>query len=350
MSATGGKRAKVSSPRVLWSVRQPGFDANPFITSLAASVEAGANVIYFSWPSALLGRYDLVHLHWPEDLFRAKKKTVRALKYVLFILLTVRLKISRTPVLWTVHNNAPHEGVSAFESVLLKVCMSLVTKRVFMTAAQRDMFGDADQDVVIRHGHYRDSYPRAGAEGRQSGIRSFLYFGFVRRYKGVEKLVESFSSLPSSSGPYQLTIAGRPNPAEYGHSLLAEYGSVPNAQWSLDFHSKESTSELFAAADVVVLPYKKMINSGALLLGLSLGKPVLAPMNAVTQEIQQEVGAQWLYLYEGELTSNDLLDAISWSADLPRGSKPDLALRDWDLIGKEYTSAYVSLFTRDNDR
>ena len=169
---------KKSSIRVLWSVRQPGFDANPFVISLAASVESGAQVVYFSWRSALLGSYDLVHLHWPEDLFRAKRKAVRALKYVLFILFVARLKMRRTPVIWTVHNNAPHEGVSGFESILLKVCMSLVTKRVFMTAAQRKMFGDTEQDFVIRHGHYRESYPPANAGRRHEGVGSFLYFGF----------------------------------------------------------------------------------------------------------------------------------------------------------------------------
>lgn len=334
-----------ASIRVLWSVRQPGFDANPFVTSLAASVESGAKVVYFSWPDALLGKYDLVHLHWPEDLFRARRKTVRALKYVLFILLAARLKMCHTPVIWTVHNNAPHEGVSRFESMLLKVCMSLVTKRVFMTAAQRKMFGDTEQDLVIRHGHYRESYPSANAE-RRHGEGSFLYFGFVRRYKGVEKLLESFSSLPTSLGQYQLTIAGRPNPAEYGQELISEYGEISNVQWLLDFQSKERTSELFAEADVVVLPYKKMINSGALLLGLSLGKPVLAPRNTVTEEIQQEVGLQWLHLYEGEVTGTDLLKALRCSHNNSIELKPDLSLREWKLIGAEYLTSYSSLSSR----
>lgn len=289
---------------------------------------------------ALLGRYDLVHLHWPEDLFRARRKAVRALKYVLFFLLVARLKVRRTPIIWTVHNNAPHEGVSAFESILLRVCMSLVTKRVFMTSAQRRMFGDTEQDLVIRHGHYRESYPPAHAARRHEGRGSFLYFGFVRRYKGVEKLLESFSSLPRSSGQYQLTIAGRPNPAEYGQELIAEYGEVSNVQWLLDFQSKEKTSELFADADVVVLPYKRMINSGALLLGLSLGKLVLAPKNTVTEEIQHEVGAQWLHLYEGELTGDDLLKAVSLSGENSVDMEPDLSLREWKLIGEEYRASY----------
>lgn len=343
----GRKRAEEEPGiRALWSVRQPGFDANPFITSLAASIEPGAKVVYFSWQRALVGRYDLIHLHWPEDLFRAKKKAVRAVKYGLFMMLAARIKMRRTPVIWTVHNNAPHEGVNGFERVLLRVCMSMVTKRVFMTAAQRGMFGDAEHDLVIRHGHYRDSYPPATAEREPGASYSFLYFGFVRRYKGVEGLIEAFSTLPGASEIYRLTIAGRPNPAEYGRDLLVGYGDVPNVQWMLDFQSQETTSELFSAADVVVLPYKKMINSGALLLGLSLGKPVLAPKNTVTQEIQQEVGADWLYLYDGEITGDDLLKAVASASVNPAGKTPDLSLREWKLIGAEYCAAYLAISGR----
>ena len=83
-----------------------------------------------------------------------------------------------------------------------------------------------------------------------------------------------------------------------------------------------------------------MINSGALLLGLSLGKPVLAPKNSVTEEIQREVGAQWLHLYEGELTGNDLLKAISLSNKNSAEMRPDLSLREWKLIGAEYCASY----------
>lgn len=322
-------------------MRQPGFDANPFITSLAGSIEPTSEVVYFTWRKALLGRYDLVHLHWPEDLFRTKKTTIKVLKYILFLFLAMRLKLRSVPVVWTVHNNAPHEGVSHSEKVMLRLCMSMVTKRVFMTVAQQEMSGGDEQSVVIPHGHYKDSYPRLTAVETQ-GRTTLLYFGFVRRYKGIEKLIDSFGALSSSGSNCRLVIAGRPNPEQYGRELLDSFADVAEIEWLLDFQTRESTSRLFAQADLVVLPYKRMINSGALLLGLSLGKKILAPKNAVTLEIQREVGGEWLHLYEGDLSKADLHQALSNTSGASIAGSPDLSLRNWDLIGTEYNTAYKS--------
>lgn len=327
---------------VLWSVRQPGFDANPFITSLASNITPDMKVIFFTWKHALVGNYDLLHIHWPEDLFRARKSSARLIKYVLFLTLVTRLRVRGIPVIWTVHNNAPHEGVSRLERMLLNVCLGRVKQRVFMTVAQRQMLDDQFPGVVIRHGHYKDSYPLLECAGERTPESNFLYFGFVRRYKGLEQLLESFSELESGPGK-KLTIAGRPNPADYGDELLSKYGEIPGVEWLLDFQTNESTSRLFAQADLVVLPYKNMVNSGTLLLGLSLGKPVLAPSNAVTREIQDEVGHTWLHLYDGELSAKDLHDAVAQSSNALRKGQPDLSLREWKLIGQAYSDAYRGL-------
>lgn len=329
---------------VLWSVRQPGFDANPFITSLADSIGRPAEIRYFSWRRALLERYQLLHLHWPEDLFRAKRHVSRVPKYALFLLLFLRLKVTRTPVIWTVHNNHPHEGVGAVERILLRLCMSLITQRVFMSAAQRDMVDARERDLVIRHGHYKDSYIRAASVHQESAYKTILYFGFVRRYKGVETLIEAFDQVQASR-PVRLVIAGRPNPQQYGAELHERYSKIANVNWLLEFQTKESTSELFAAADLVVLPYKKMVNSGALLLGLSMGKRVLAPRNRVTLEIQNEVGESWLHLYDGDLDSDDLARSLLPPTGDIQEQGPNLALRDWDRIGKEYRAAYLDATT-----
>lgn len=329
--------------RVLWSVREPGFDANPFVTSLAESVSVEFDVKYFSWRRALLSRYSLVHLHWPEDLFRAKSKTLKVPKYFLFLLLVIKLKASRTPVLWTVHNNFPHEGVNVVERLLLKLCISTVSQRVFMSNAQRNMVGKGTLGLVIRHGHYRGSYPKAVPGVVEREPRTILYFGFVRMYKGLERLVESFSSLRVSESRLRLIIAGRPNPQSYGDELHSRFKSVPGIEWLLGFQSQQSTSDLFATADLVVLPYKQMVNSGALLLGLSLGKRVLAPKNDITLEIQEEVGPSWLHLYEGELDEDDLANALIPQATTSRGKLPDLSLRDWKIIGEHYREAYTGL-------
>lgn len=335
----------MNSVRALYSVREPRFDSNPFITSLTSSVKQEVSVTYFSWRKAIFGKYDLLHLHWPEDLFRTRKPLIRVIKYTLFLFLYIRIKTFRIPVLWTVHNNSPHEGVTRTESLFLRLCMSMVDRRIFMSDAQRKMFSGSDAGAVIRHGHYKGSYPAATVAPRNTRAKTILYFGFVRRYKGVEQLAEAFSSLMETrTDKVHLVIAGRPNPSSYGTELIERYASIGNIEWMLRFHSNEATSVLFAESDLVVLPYKRMVNSGALLLGLSFGKPVLAPSNAVTREIRDEVGSTWLHLYEGDLSADDLEEALRFAQGDVGG--PDLSKREWDLLGKEYTAQYLGLIEK----
>ena len=74
----------------------------------------------------------------------------------------------------------------------------------------------------------------------------------------------------------------------------------------------EDVQAHFAAADLVVLPYRKTLNSAVALLALSFDRPVLVPNAGSMAELQREVGAEWVLIYEGSegaLTGNDLRDA-----------------------------------------
>ena len=338
----GGRRS--TKIAVLNSVREPNLESNPFITLLAGSIGSQCVVSFFTWPRAILGRYDVMHLHWPEDLFRAKKSPVRAFKYILFLLLVGRVHVTRKPVLLTVHNEAPHEETTRIESILLRICMSMVTKRVYMSEAQRSMAGRSSADVVIPHGHYKDVYPELDSVSRDPENPSILYFGFVRRYKGIEQLVESFVSLVDAGfSTGQLTIAGKPKPLSYGVELQECYSTARDIEWRLGFQDDENLLSLFSKANLVVLPYRHMVNSGALFLALSLGRPVLAPKNQITQEIQHEVGSDWLYLYKGDLQASDLNAALNSSTSPTTEDFPNLSQRDWSIVGKKYAEAYESV-------
>src|SRR3712207_1619825 len=66
-------------------------EENPFIGLLLDSMPADVDVRGFTWRRALLGQYDVLHLHWPEQLLRGATKARSSLKSVLFFLLLLRL-------------------------------------------------------------------------------------------------------------------------------------------------------------------------------------------------------------------------------------------------------------------
>ena len=79
---------------------------------------------------------------------------------------------------------------------------------------------------------------------------------------------------------------------------------------------------------------------GALLVALSLGRPVLVPRSSTTEQIAAEVGARWVHLFDGPLTAAALLQAIAGAAVAQGAGEPDLRLRDWDSVGRQHADAY----------
>jgi D-inositol-3-phosphate glycosyltransferase len=132
-----------------------------------------------------------------------------------------------------------------------------------------------------------DAVPNSGltsAEARQRlGIRDtekvILFFGRIRPYKGLEYLVDAFSRLPRVGQHYRLVIAGR---ADKGSPYWASvFEQIRNGDQGGDillnpeFIPDSEVEIYFKAADVLVLPYRNIYQSGILFLALRFGLPVL---------------------------------------------------------------------------
>ena len=89
-----------------------------------------------------------------------------------------------------------------------------------------------------------------------------------------------------------------------------------------------------------MLPYRSMHNSGAVLLALSLGRPVLVPANQVNDDLAAEVGPQWVLRYAGPLTTQVLAAAIAELAAHPVTGQPNLTARQWPALGTQHVQVY----------
>src|SRR5699024_8234211 len=68
--------------------------------------------------------------------------------------------------------------------------------------------------------------------------------------------------------------------------------------------------DVITRAQLVVLPYRELHSSGAVLVALSLARPVLVPDGPTTRALRDEVGAGWVHLFSGELDTDDLCAAL----------------------------------------
>jgi D-inositol-3-phosphate glycosyltransferase len=117
--------------------------------------------------------------------------------------------------------------------------------------------------------------------GIAPGERAILFFGNIRPYKGLDLLVAAFQRLAAGSSAYRLVIAGEPRDdcAEYLAAIQQAIGRDPHREriiQHLRFIPDEETELYFKAADVLVLPYREVFQSGVLFLGYGFGLPVVA--------------------------------------------------------------------------
>jgi glycosyltransferase involved in cell wall biosynthesis len=118
---------------------------------------------------------------------------------------------------------------------------------------------------------------RLGLSGSQKVV---LFFGNIAPYKGLEYLVEAMVSLSSSAPDYRLIIAGQPkNCVTYWQAIRRRIQSTELRSCvieRIEYVPDAETEIYFKAADVFVLPYVYIFQSGVLFLGYNFGLPVIA--------------------------------------------------------------------------
>jgi glycosyltransferase involved in cell wall biosynthesis len=116
--------------------------------------------------------------------------------------------------------------------------------------------------------------------GLREDERTLLFFGNIAPYKGLEDLIAAFQQVVARGCDYRLIIAGRPKNCERYWRAIREAirEEVEKGQVLLraEFIPDDETEVYFKAADVLVLPYRQIYQSGVLFLGQSFGLPVLA--------------------------------------------------------------------------
>ncbi|POH62224.1 hypothetical protein C3B59_11710 [Cryobacterium zongtaii] len=176
-----------------------------------------------------------------------------------------------------------------------------------------------------------------------------LFFGLIRKYKGVDRLVHQFAALTDQS--LRLVVRGAVTDSNLRDSLVAAAARDSRVFLGFGHLSDGDLTHEITSSELVVLPYTQLHNSGAVILALSLGRPVLVPELPETLDIQQEVGPEWVLLYSGDLEAEDIQSALAQvRAATPRDVAPDLSRRDWSDAGTQLAKAYSLALTRPRHR
>ena len=182
--------------------------------------------------------------------------------------------------------------------------------------------------------------------GRNPTPGRLLFFGQIRPYKQVEALAVAFRGAADDS--LSLHVVGLPKSEELGLSIKRAAEGDQRISLDLSHADDRELAREIGEAELVVLAYQEMTNSGAALLALSLDRPVLVPTSEATRELSDEVGAGWVLFFDGSVSSEVLVSALNDLRDgsAQRTDKPDLSQRDWPTIGRHHESVYRSAIRR----
>jgi glycosyltransferase involved in cell wall biosynthesis len=191
--------------------------------------------------------------------------------------------------------------------------------------------------------------------GIQDNKKTILFFGRIAPYKGLKYLVGAFQQLQARSDDYRLIIAGRPeNDAQSYWSAIEESirEEVRKGRVLIKAnHIPDDETEIyFKAADVLVLPYTRVYQSGVLFLSYSFGLPVLAAnVGTLKEEI---VEGRTGFVFKAE-ESSDLAATIQRyfaselfaNLNIRRQEIKDFTTErhSWDVVGRVTMGVYANL-------
>ncbi|MDT9593461.1 glycosyltransferase [Nocardioides zeae] len=339
----------------------PNWYSNPYMTMLhlearACGYDLPGTVLHHPLVKELNDERagGVVHLHWPSPVTEQAKDAADAERRVDELLSALEGARRRgRGVIWTVHNALPHDARFPAAAIRLHQGLADAADLVhLLTDMTLPIIGDAyrvdpAKTRLLVHSSYIGVYGAAvdpavaRAEiGADPDSRAVLFFGQLRPYKGLERLFAAATGLQDTN-PVELLLAGKPAPALAPVLREVEEGPV-RVTSALRFIEDAEVATWFSAADVAVLPYQKVLNSGAAHLAATYGVPVVLPSEpALVEDLGQEPWVRFFDPDDAVATITALLEddwfrseeAVAGARAFARRRSPEVMARGFlDLV------------------
>jgi glycosyltransferase involved in cell wall biosynthesis len=259
------------------------------------------------WLLAHRHAVDAIHLHWPEKIWRSHRLAVIEKAVRRGVKGAWRLRRTLTPVrqvcgmrklgrllaaakqceiriIWTYHNAEPHEGAWAFTRLGYARVAAAADLIICHSHSAREeclsQLAPSCPVVVMRMGDYAGVYPDPGprdatldALGLRRDVPLVASLGSIRRYKGFDVACRAALKL---RGQVQYVVAGSADDPRYCSGLQALAKGHPWIKILPGFLGDQGFADLTAASDAIVLPYRKITGSSALMAALTFRRGVVA--------------------------------------------------------------------------
>lgn len=181
-----------------------------------------------------------------------------------------------------------------------------------------------------------------------------LFFGNIDHYKGLDILIKSLDYLPDHFlSDFRLLIAGNSKDERYTEKIISDISYSAHSQritYRICYIPDEDVEQYFAAADCIVLPYRKIYQSGVIFMAYTFGLPIIVTDigNFKNDMIEGKTG---IIIKENtpEVLSNTIADFFNTemyrSPERTRDFIKNWANEKygWESIGKDTRNCYEKL-------
>ncbi len=312
---------------------------------------------------------DIIHLHWPELLVKAKladMSRVDLLKDVHFEELINNLKLKKrrgAKIIVTVHNEMPHKGKNLHFQQLYRTVYKLADGVIHMGLASKEIIDKSyPADVsgkpffIIPHGNYKIFDNILSKEECRERLsvkpeeQLLLSFGAIRSSEELDLGIRAFKKTPVKNGIFMM--AGS---LPYPYKSQLRHFTVRRKLYTNMFNSRIRTVEkviepsdvqiYLNAADLLFIPRYNTLNSGNVALGFTFGKVVAGPGYGVIGEELKKNGNPVFDPYKIETVIEAITEGFELSESGHGEKNREYAEQElrWDNIAEKTVDAYQVL-------
>lgn len=249
--------------------------------------------------TAMIQRPDYIHFDWESSYYYRRSLWMTLINIPFFMLqVYIARYVFNCKLVWTPHNIVPHDSeylkIHRFCRRFFAHQMKWIRlfSELSVAEAAKEFKCDTNKFKIIPEGSYVGFYSNKASriEARKylniaNDKMVLLYTGFIKPYKGITELIECFKK--NFGNDAVLIIAGKAINETYLETIKK---SINQHIILVDrFIEDDELQYFFNAADVVTLPFKKIENSGSVILAMGFRKPVIAPdMGALTDRLKNQ--------------------------------------------------------------
>ena len=215
---------------------------------------------------------------------------------------------------------------------------------------------------IIPHGNYLHSIsdvPDRSTARKHLGLsdesKVVLFFGQIKEVKRLDLLLQAMPDVVEAHPETTLLIAGKTWKTDFSsyEKMIDELGLAGRCVTHIGYIPDREVAFYYAAADLVVLPYRRIYQSGVLLMAMSYGKPILASNLEGMSEVVTDGETGFLFPSgDTRALAKRLIEVLAEPEALRRtgesGYRHVMEHYSWAGVGEQTSVYYRSVFNRPN--